>query len=1391
MAYQVSVDSQVLAIVHASQTSTRIDSIDLTTAQTLTVVALDAAGNMSSPLSVLVQAKDLEPPLWSPDTSVIITAVGDTSVSLSWTPAKDEFGVLEYRIVSGEAVLHVTAGETEATVTGLAPLSDYSVDVVAVDAAGNISGPNPSVEFQTPDTMAPAWVVGSVLSFESVDVDSLKVAWPSNATDAGGLAAYHVFQDKVLVGTVEYLGTDTATELVISGLSAVTAYTFTVQALDVAGNLSTDGPTGIIQMADTAAPVWPASATIIASNITPDSLTLAWSAANDDVGTATYLVHQNGQEVSTVSTTHVDIQGLSPWTEYTFTAWAVDGAGNQSSQGPVLTLKTPDASQPVWPSNAELTATAVAPSSLTLVWPQATDDVSVVHHHVLQDGVVIATLDGASTSFDVTGLTPWTDYGFSVRAEDQAGNMSTGELSLNIKTPDKSAPIWAPGQLVITNIAPTSLTLVWPTATDDASVASWSVTMNGVQLATVAPALTTFDVVGLTPWTDYIFTVTALDGAGNASSPLEQAAKTSDSISPIWSQGAALVASNITGTSLDLAWPMATDDVGIASYLVTVNGGSATTVDGAASGTTLSNLVPGTTIWLQVRAVDAAGNTSITLNLTVTMPDGGPPTWHNAMLTALPSSFDATLAWDAASDDIGVVAYRIFMDGQQVVEVAETQAVVSGLLPNTVHTFKVEAGDAAGNWSSDGPSVTVSTVTTDDPGFRRLTKYQVNRSLADILGYIWEVGCSHDYSHLVWTCDQPQYFSRDAETWYAQITKDNGGAWFKYMQSYPDDQHIPSPGAFHGGFKRLDSLVLQAHVSAWISAVMNFAANNVEGWVGHARILGPCWAANNIGLTNYASDTETHEACISNFIHDLGKRAFRRPVTAEEHAYFMETYMQSVQDHAQTGAYGNDLPKRGLRDVIVNILLSPQFVYQVELGDENGKLTSWELASRLSFHFWDTMPDDELFAAAEDGSLLTPEGYQAQVERLFADPKARRSIEGFYKDYFRVQDLKNPNLQDFPGYTLVFYHEGGQQDEDGPHPVDNDANGKNWGILWSMERELLNLGNWFTSSNPGTFEEMFRSNLHFLQCPGESCDGAGPWSQTTYEIDGTCTDYYDCAAKQWFGTGNGWDGVSAPITLPEPERAGLLTRMPMLTHDTHAARPIRRGLAIREMLLCDPVPPPENCDVVKPPNVTGMCESAEGTTGISCSDDQHCESGETCVGWDKEATMTVREKVEALTEVPGTTCANCHSTLINGFGHALGHFSSVGKYWEKEHMFTTHKDQNGNFTFYNIEPPDNWPEIDTSGTTILNGQWVSFDGPHEVADLLVDSGKMEWCWSREYFRYAIGRFDKEADAAVIEQMAESLRTGTTLAEAYKAIAYTPQFKTLVSKPKAAAAGGTP
>ena len=720
-----------------------------------------------------------------------------------------------------------------------------------------------------------------------------------------------------------------------------------------------------------------------------------------------------------------------------------------------------------------------------------------------------------------------------------------------------------------------------------------------------------------------------------------------------------------------------------------------------------------------VRTSDAAGK-----DIVVTPPGTG---WlDSAWLDAAVGARQAFLTWDGAEGD--VLGYRVFIDGQLVGSTTVREYLAEGLEPATTYSFAVEAGYADDLWTQDGPRIAATTESEHDPGFRRLTKEQFNRTMADLHGAVWSAGCAAT------NCSSP----RDGDDWYRIISSQGWGYWDDYMTSYPADIHTGAPGQARGGYKRLDQVVYDEHIAHWTGATMEMAGDNYEDWIGKNLILDPCMAANNAGETNFGTTDEVYQHCMSNFVDEFGRRAFRRPLTGDEHASFMAVYDATGTQYASEGLTGKDLASRGLRNVIAVIMSSPEFLYRVELGDDAGDITPYELASRLSYHFWNTMPDDELFAAAADGSLMTEAGYAAQVERLAGSPRAITTIDEFYRDFFRVQDFPDIRLQDGPST----YHAG---------PSSQIYGGYLGGIREAMQDEVVSLGVWFTATEPGSYEAMFRSNLHFLKCqerswlPGE-CVGAGPWSQWAYGFTEPCVDD-DCPIDG----GPGWDGQSAPVTLPESERAGLLTRLALLGHDTVNHRPIRRGLYIREALLCDPVPPPENCDVVKPPEL--------------------------------DVYMTVREKVEAITEQEGTSCLGCHGNLINGFGHALSHFSSKGQYWEKERMFTDQTNSEGEYWWFLAEPED-WADIDASGTTFFNGEQVTINGAHELADVLAESGQMEWCWSREYFRFAVGRIETGADSEAIEDLANQLRGGSTLAEAYKAIAFMPQFRTLQKAPPA-------
>ena len=103
-------------------------------------------------------------------------------------------------------------------------------------------------------------------------------------------------------------------------------------------------------------------------------------------------------------------------------------------------------------------------------------------------------------------------------------------------------------------------------------------------------------------------------------------------------------------------------------------------------------------------------------------------------------------------------------------------------------------------------------------------------------------------------------------------------------------------------------------------------------------------------------------------------------------------------------------------------------------------------------------------------------------------------------------------------------------------------------------------------------------------------------------------------------------------------------------HETDKERPIRRGLKIRNMLLCDPIPPPENCDVVRVPILTGLCSADGVLTSRECSHDSHCEAGRVCHDPFKKNRLTVRDVVEEITEVPGTSLCDMPCSLDQWHG---------------------------------------------------------------------------------------------------------------------------------------------
>ncbi len=147
----------------------------------------------------------------------------------------------------------------------------------------------------------------------------------------------------------------------------------------------------------------------------------------------------------------------------------------------------------------------------------------------------------------------------------------------------------------------------------------------------------------------------------------------------------------------------------------------------------------------------------------------------------------------------------------------------------------------------------------------------------------------------------------------------------------------------------------------------------------------------------------------------LASRAWRRPLTRDEQQNLRRFY-----DRARTDL---SLDHEGaMRALVARILVSPAFLYRVETAGSGAErpLDGWELASRLSFFLWSSIPDEELRRAAAAGELGDPAGLERQVRRMTADPKARRLATEFFGQwlgFYRFDEYRGVDTSRFPEFT--------------------------------------------------------------------------------------------------------------------------------------------------------------------------------------------------------------------------------------------------------------------------------------------------------------------------------------------------------------------------------------
>jgi hypothetical protein len=278
------------------------------------------------------------------------------------------------------------------------------------------------------------------------------------------------------------------------------------------------------------------------------------------------------------------------------------------------------------------------------------------------------------------------------------------------------------------------------------------------------------------------------------------------------------------------------------------------------------------------------------------------------------------------------------------------------------------------------------------------------------------------------------------------------------------------------------------------------------------------------------------EACAKKVLSSLARRAYRRPVTDADVQRLLKLYKAGRSE----GGF-----EAGVEMALQGILVSTEFLFRIERDpagvspDTPYRLSDVELASRLSYFLWSSIPDEELLSLAERGKLKDPAVLEQQVRRLFADPRSKALVDNFAAQwlYLRNLKIKTPNRDVYPDFD------------------------ENLRAGFAQETELF-------------LESMLREDRPVLDL-----------------LTADYTFLNERLARH-YSVPNVFGNQFRRVTLIDDNRKGLLGQGSVLTLTALANRTsvVQRGKWVLENILGSPVPPP-------PPNVPPLKEKSEGAKG--------------------------------------------------------------------------------------------------------------------------------------------------------------------------------------------------
>jgi len=391
-----------------------------------------------------------------------------------------------------------------------------------------------------------------------------------------------------------------------------------------------------------------------------------------------------------------------------------------------------------------------------------------------------------------------------------------------------------------------------------------------------------------------------------------------------------------------------------------------------------------------------------------------------------------------------------------------------------------------------------------------------------------------------------------------------------------------------------------------------------------------------------ASELQPDDQCAGQFIARAGRLLFRRPLNAAELTSYIATqHALALQRHSFYS---------GLSAAIAQMLITPDFLFRVETSSADPahpgllQLDAYSRAARLSFFLWNSAPDSELLDAAQSGRLTSSRGLRQQVERLLSAPRVEDGMRAFFIDMLGFSGIDQDPGFDTLSIDTTFY----------PNFTPNVRRDAEEQTLRTIVDQLLHRN--------GDYRDLFVTRDTFLT----------PELAAVYRVP--------LPRSQELGGAVPWVPYHFADDAPY---VGLLTQISFLSLHSHPGRtsPTRRGKALREIFLCQKVPPP-------PGNV-------DFSLVQNTNDPRY---------------KTVRQRLTVHRNEP--MCAGCHK-IMDPLGLSFEHFDTAGEYRSNE----------------------NGAPIDASGD--LNGH--HFDDVAQLAQLVRDDPAATSCLLNRLYAYGTTR----------------------------------------------------